>query len=157
MLGGGESRLAPGRARAEYGVSHEEPRPIFASRETLWRAATRIYSVPQACGRMEPLDGLRAYAAFLVFLVHYADSYANRVLGVDLNALRLTAVPDAHTGVIYFLFASHYGVDIFFFLIWVAAASCVRRRPKRCGEIRLFALMPITCKPRRFRTACSKS
>jgi peptidoglycan/LPS O-acetylase OafA/YrhL len=89
---------------------------------------------------MEPLDGLRAYAAFLVFLVHYADSYARRVLGVDLNGLRLTAVPDVHTGLIYYLFASHYGVDIFFFLSGLLICRIVARPSFDYGHFILHRL-----------------
>ena len=106
----------------------------------LSRVTTRIYGVPHAGGRMEPLDGLRAYAAFLVFLVHYADSYASRVLGVDLNGLRLTAVPDVHTGLIYYLFASHYGVDIFFFLSGLLICRIVARPSFDYGHFILHRL-----------------
>jgi peptidoglycan/LPS O-acetylase OafA/YrhL len=116
---------------------------MVAWRETLWRVATRIYGVPDAGGRMEPLEGLRAYAAFLIFLVHYADSYAGRVLGVDLNALRLTAVPDVHTGLIYYLFASHYGVDVFFFLSGLLICRIVARPSFGYGHFILHRLARI--------------
>jgi peptidoglycan/LPS O-acetylase OafA/YrhL len=78
--------------------------------------ARRIFAVPRADVGFAALEGLRAYAAFLIFLVHYWDRYATRVLGVDLNTLRLSTVPDLGTGMVYWLFASHYGVDLFFFL-----------------------------------------
>jgi exopolysaccharide production protein ExoZ len=82
----------------------------------LARAAASLYEVPAASARLAPLEGLRAYAAFLVFLVHYCDSYATVRLGIDPNTLRLGTVPDINTGLVYYLFASHYGVDLFFFL-----------------------------------------
>ena len=78
--------------------------------------AQRVFAVPRADAGFVALEGLRAYAAFLIFLVHYWDRYATRALGVDLNALRLSTVPDVGTGIVYWLFASHYGVDLFFFL-----------------------------------------
>lgn len=62
------------------------------------------------------MEGLRAYAALLVFLVHYFDAYGRNILGVDLNTLHLGEAPDIITEIVLFLFASHYGVDIFFFL-----------------------------------------
>jgi len=80
------------------------------------KIAKRIYELPAPSDRFQSMDGLRAYAAFLVFLVHYFDSYANNRLGVDPNMLRLGQIDEPLTAVVYYLFASHYGVDIFFFL-----------------------------------------
>jgi exopolysaccharide production protein ExoZ len=80
------------------------------------RLAASLYELPATGSRLTAVEGFRAYAAFLIFLVHYCDSYATRILGVDPNSLRLSTVPDLWTGVIFYLFASHYGVDLFFFL-----------------------------------------
>jgi exopolysaccharide production protein ExoZ len=80
------------------------------------RLAASLYELPATEGHLAALAGFRAYAAFLIFLVHYCDSYATRILGVDPNSLRLSTVPDVRTGLIYYFFASHYGVDLFFFL-----------------------------------------
>jgi exopolysaccharide production protein ExoZ len=82
----------------------------------LRRLAASIYELPGTGNRFAAVEGLRAYAAFLIFLVHYCDSYATRILGIDPNSLRLSTVSDAWTGVVYYFFASHHGVDIFFFL-----------------------------------------
>lgn len=78
--------------------------------------AQRIYELPGASARFASMEGLRAYAALLIFLVHYFDDYARRALGVDLNALRLDSAVDPVTKLAYWLFASHYGVDLFFLL-----------------------------------------
>ncbi len=94
----------------------------------------RIYAVPRAGTQFVALEGLRAYAAFLIFLVHYWDCYATRALGVDLNGLRLATVPDVGTGVVYYLFASHYGVDLFFFLSGFLICKIVSRSPFEYGR-----------------------
>ena len=78
--------------------------------------ADRIYTLPNESSRFTSMEGLRAYAAFLVFLVHYFDVFARNILGIDPNTVHLGEAPDIVTGVVIYLFASHYGVDIFFFL-----------------------------------------
>jgi exopolysaccharide production protein ExoZ len=78
--------------------------------------AYRIYALPNESSRFAAMEGLRAYAAFLVFLVHYFDVYSRNTLGIDPNTVRLGEAQDAVTAVVIYLFASHYGVDIFFFL-----------------------------------------
>lgn len=83
---------------------------------SIQRLAASLYELPAAGRRLNGLEGFRAYAAFLIFLVHYCDSYATRILAIDPNSLRLSTVPDLWTGVIFYFFASHYGVDVFFFL-----------------------------------------
>jgi len=76
----------------------------------------RIYTLPNATNRFTAMEGLRAYAALLIFLVHYFDTYSRNVLGIDLNIQALSSVQDPVTGMVFYLFASHYGVDLFFFL-----------------------------------------
>ena len=76
----------------------------------------RIYSLPNEGGRFAAMEGLRAWAALLVFLVHYFDAWARGVWGLDLNTLTLGTAEDAASAAMAWLFASHYGVDIFFFL-----------------------------------------
>ncbi len=77
---------------------------------------TRLYEVPGRRNRFESMEGLRAYAAFLIFLVHYFYFYVWMVWRTNLNSLRLDTIPDLETAIYYFLFRSHYGVDIFFLL-----------------------------------------
>jgi len=76
----------------------------------------RIYTLPNESQRFTAMEGLRAYAAFLIFLVHYFDVYGRNALGVDLNTIRFGEEQEVVTSIAFYLFASHYGVDIFFFL-----------------------------------------
>ena len=76
----------------------------------------RIYTLPNTSGRFAAMEGLRAYAALLIFLVHYFDAFSRSQFGIDLNTQVITSVHDPLNGLVFYLFASHYGVDIFFFL-----------------------------------------
>ena len=77
--------------------------------------ADRIYALPNESSRFAAMEGLRAYAASLIFLVHYFDVYSRNTLGIDPNTVRLGEAQDTVTAIVIYLFASHYGVDIFFF------------------------------------------
>ena len=76
----------------------------------------RIYEIPGGGSRFRSMEGLRAYAALLVFCVHYFDAYIRQVYDQDPNELLLSQTSDPGLMVSFYLFASHYGVDIFFFL-----------------------------------------
>lgn len=76
----------------------------------------RIYEIPNKGRRFKSMEGLRAYAALLIFFVHYFDAYIREIFKVDPNTLHLSKVADPALKACYYLFASHYGVDIFFFL-----------------------------------------
>lgn len=76
----------------------------------------RIYTLPNTASRFTAMEGLRAYAALLIFLVHYFDNFSRNILGIDLNSHNLGSVEDPVSGMVFYLFASHYGVDLFFFL-----------------------------------------
>lgn len=76
----------------------------------------RVYEIPGRDGGLRPMEGLRAYAALLVFAVHYLDPYIRTVYQADPNTLRLSAIEQPGLMAAYYCFASHYGVDIFFVL-----------------------------------------
>lgn len=62
------------------------------------------------------MEGLRAYAATIVFLVHYLSNYAQKIKHVDLDSLTFKDVHSFSDAMIWYFFRSHYGVEIFFLL-----------------------------------------
>jgi peptidoglycan/LPS O-acetylase OafA/YrhL len=77
--------------------------------------------------RLAALEGLRGYAAFLVFLVHSCGLVLARVHGVDADHASIgDATPGV--GVLLFFFRSHYGVDLFFVLSGLLMADIAARR-----------------------------
>ena len=62
------------------------------------------------------MEGLRAYAVFVVFLVHFFGAYARAAHGVDLGAVGIAELQSPILRVYHWLHRSHYGVDLFFFL-----------------------------------------
>jgi peptidoglycan/LPS O-acetylase OafA/YrhL len=76
----------------------------------------RIYEIPGDRARLRSMEGLRAYAALLVFFVHYMDPYIRHAFKVDPNTLALSSIEQPDLALAQWLFASHYGVDIFFVL-----------------------------------------
>ena len=64
--------------------------------------------------RFVALDGLRGWAVTLVFLVHFCGSYALQRRSVDFDAVTDVAGMGPVDQFLYWLFFSHYGVQIFF-------------------------------------------
>ena len=77
--------------------------------------------------RLAALEGLRGYAAFLVFLAHSCGVVIARVHGFDPDH---ASIRDASPGVaaLLFFFRSHYGVDLFFALSGLLMADIAARR-----------------------------
>ena len=75
--------------------------------------------VTERDGRILGMEGLRAYAVILVFLVHFLSQYFNgatsslRIDFDDSTIWQLKSIPEA---IAFYFWASHYGVDLFFFL-----------------------------------------
>jgi peptidoglycan/LPS O-acetylase OafA/YrhL/cellulose synthase/poly-beta-1,6-N-acetylglucosamine synthase-like glycosyltransferase len=69
--------------------------------------------------RVLGMDGLRAYAISLVFLVHFLSQYFNGSDGfrrIDFDNFQLAHADTAVDFFAYYFWASHYGVDLFFLL-----------------------------------------
>lgn len=69
--------------------------------------------------RIGGMDGLRAYAVFLIFLIHFFGHYYSGEWGrprIDFDKFDLSAAHSIGEWLSYYLWASHYGVDLFFLL-----------------------------------------
>lgn len=75
----------------------------------------KLYSVPGSSGRVSAMEGLRAYAVLIVFMVHYAGNLMS-VFGQDLDRFDIFTNTNPTDLFFYYLHASHYGVDIFFLI-----------------------------------------
>jgi exopolysaccharide production protein ExoZ len=78
--------------------------------------------------RSTALEGLRGYAAFLVFLVHAFGLLAGRLYGIDVEAHSIASDPDPVRAALVFFFRSHYGVDLFFVLSGLLMGDLALRR-----------------------------
>jgi peptidoglycan/LPS O-acetylase OafA/YrhL len=70
-------------------------------------------------GRIAAMDGLRAYAISLVFLVHFLSQYFNGTTSprrIDFDAFQPTRADSIIDSIAHYFWASHYGVDLFFLL-----------------------------------------
>ena len=82
-------------------------------------AAARVPHVTDGHARVLGMDGLRAYAITLVFLVHFLSQYFNGHTGsrhIDFDTFRWERATSFVDLAAYYFWASHYGVDLFFFL-----------------------------------------
>ncbi len=77
--------------------------------------------------RLEALEGLRGYAAFLVFLVHSCGLVAAAMYRLDPDHATLGEL-SGPAAVLLFFFRSHYGVDLFFVLSGLLMADIAARR-----------------------------
>lgn len=82
----------------------------------LQEAAKRWLEIPAEGQRLSGMEGLRAYAVLVVFLVHFFGAYARAAHGLDLGAVSLAQLESPTLRLYYWLHRSHYGVDLFFFL-----------------------------------------
>ena len=87
--------------------------------------------------RLSALEGLRGYAAFLVFLVHAFGLLAARVYGISADLAPVLGEADPVRALVLFIFHSHYGVDLFFVLSGLLMTDLAMRRWP--GARRFFA------------------
>ncbi len=78
--------------------------------------------------RLAALEGLRGYAALLVFLVHAFGVLATRLYGIDPDHYSLWGETQPALAFLVFLHRSHYGVDLFFVLSGLLMADLAARR-----------------------------
>lgn len=94
------------------------------------------------------MEGLRGYAALLVYLLHLTGHYYKQRHGVGLDDWSFADLDWSHPLdiVAYWLFSSHYGVDIFFVLSGYLIAGIVTRDNFRYGPYvvsRLLRIYPV--------------
>lgn len=88
----------------------------------------RLFELPGASTpRYRAMEGLRAYAALLIFCVHFFDAYGRMMWALDFNTFQLDQSPSVAATLAYYLFASHYGVDLFFLLSGFLICRMVRK------------------------------
>jgi exopolysaccharide production protein ExoZ len=78
--------------------------------------------------RLAALEGLRGFAAFLVFLVHAFGLLLARVYGIDADHAAVLGDTNFARAAAVFFFRSHYGVDLFFVLSGLLMADLALRR-----------------------------
>lgn len=76
----------------------------------------KIYQLPNESDRYAAMEGLRAYAVFVVLLVHALGSWSRNINGVDFNQVNAQSFDQFGELINYILWRSHYGVDLFFML-----------------------------------------
>ena len=83
--------------------------------------------------RSTALEGLRGYAAFLVFLVHAFGLLASRLYAMDIEHHPILGDSDPARAALVFFFRSHYGVDLFFVLSGLLMGDLALRRWRGAG------------------------
>jgi exopolysaccharide production protein ExoZ len=78
--------------------------------------ASRIYEIPGRRSRLSAMEGLRAYAAFVVFFVHFTAMFVRRTYGISLDDVAIGQGQNPLFTFYIWLNRSHYGVDLFFIL-----------------------------------------
>ena len=97
------------------------------------QAFRNLFVFPNASERYGAIDGLRAYAAFQIFLVHFSANYMLRFYRVSIGSL--PDRPDlSHLNWLSYLHHSHYGVDFFFLISGFLITAVVSK-----SEFKIFS------------------
>ena len=92
-------------------------------------ARERVTSGITTDERLAALEGLRGYAAFLVFLVHAFGLLALLLFVIDLEHYSVWADRDPIRVLFVLLSRSNYGVDLFFVLSGLLMTDLLVQRP----------------------------
>ncbi len=84
------------------------------------------------------IDGIRCYAAFLIFMVHFFGSVAAEMLGIPDSELTLRS-RDLFTAALAYLSDGHHGVDAFFIVSGFLMARVVSAGNRAFGYWRFIS------------------
>lgn len=109
---------------------------------------TRLFTVNSDTTRLTAMEGLRAYAAIIVYLLHMIGGFVNTRLGINFDKTSLVELWNTSPGYLpfYWLWSSHYGVDIFFLLSGYLIVSMVNKEGFHYGKFiyhRFLRIYPI--------------
>ena len=87
----------------------------------------RVLNVNSNKPRLQSLEGLRAYAAFIVYFLHLTGSFFYDRIGLDFDKISVVELSNIQPEFIpfYWIWSSHYGVDIFFLISGFLIAKLV--------------------------------
>jgi exopolysaccharide production protein ExoZ len=105
----------------------------------------RLYTVDSIGERDIAIEGLRAYAALIVFFVHFSWDFSYHTLGVDLNHLRAAQLASDQQALfpLLWLFSGHYGVDLFFLISGYLIAGMVKASHFRYAKFMVHRVLRI--------------
>ena len=98
--------------------------------------------------RLQSLEGLRAYAAFIVYFLHLTGSFFYARMGLNFDKISVLELLDTQPEFIpfYWIWSSHYGVDIFFLISGFLIAKLVNKENFQFGKFiyhRVLRIYPI--------------
>jgi peptidoglycan/LPS O-acetylase OafA/YrhL len=100
---------------------------------------SRLYLLPDHHGkRYAAMEGLRAFAVWLVFLTHLSENFGAVVYHVNASGTPMSELPEGKLKLLAWAARSHYGVDLFFIL---SGFLVMRMMIARQGRFNLLAYL----------------
>ncbi|MFZ1547747.1 MAG: acyltransferase [Candidatus Nitrotoga sp.] len=95
-----------------------------------------LFAVNTDATRLTAMEGLRAYAAIIVYILHMLGQFVNSRLGINFDKTTLLELSKENPEYLpfYWLWSSHYGVDIFFLLSGYLIVGMVNKKDFHYGR-----------------------